>query len=153
MTVSIRALVTADEIQEVIAVDRECFTNPWTEEMYRAELAHPERSRFLLASVDGHVVGACSYWRIVDERHINNLAVRPSFRRAGIGAALLDRVLSTARDERASAVLLEVRRSNDAARRLYERAGFAVIDVRRAYYTNPVEDALVLTLTLTSSGT
>jgi ribosomal-protein-alanine N-acetyltransferase len=147
--VTIAPLVTADEIDDVMAVERECFTNPWTEDMHRADLAHPERSHFLLARTADQVVGACTYWRVLDEIHINNIAVVPAWRRAGIGGALLARVLQEGRASGAARVLLEVRRSNDAARRLYGRAGFVLTQIRRRYYTDPDEDALVLTCELT----
>jgi len=89
-------------------------------------------------------VGFCSFWLIADEVHINNLAVLPSERRAGIGSALLDRALLEGDRLGARRATLEVRRSNDAARHLYERFGFRVAGVRRAYYTDPIEDALIL---------
>jgi ribosomal-protein-alanine N-acetyltransferase len=150
-TVTIAPLVTADEIDDVMAVERACFTNPWTEEMHRAELANPDRSHFLLARAGDQVVGACTYWRVLDEIHINNIAVVPAFRRAGIGSALLARVLQEGRAGGAARVLLEVRRSNEAARRLYGRAGFVLTQIRRRYYSDPDEDALVLTCDLSSA--
>ena len=81
---------------------------------------------------------------MLDELHINNLAVAPAFRRVGVAKALLARVLSEGAELGAARATLEVRRSNDAARLLYERFGFSVTSVRPAYYTNPVEDAIVL---------
>ena len=89
-------------------------------------------------------VGFCSFWRVLDELHINNLAVAPAFRRAGVATALLARVLGDGFRLGASRATLEVRRSNDSARLLYERLGFSVAGVRRAYYTKPVEDAIIL---------
>jgi ribosomal-protein-alanine N-acetyltransferase len=90
------------------------------------------------------VLGFCSFWRILDELHINNLAVDPLRRQRGIASALLSFVLSEGARLGARRATLEVRRSNDIARHLYERLGFAAAGVRRAYYSNPVEDALVL---------
>ena len=81
---------------------------------------------------------------MLDELHINNLAVAPPYRRRGIGTGLLTHVLNEGAKLGAHRATLEVRRSNDVARHLYERLGFATAGVRRAYYTNPVEDALVL---------
>src|SRR5262249_8870138 len=82
--------------------------------------------------------------RIVDELHINNLAVAPSARRHGVASALLRYVLREGMQLGAARATLEVRRSNEAARALYERFGFAVAGVRHGYYSNPVEDAVVL---------
>ena len=90
------------------------------------------------------VVGFCAFWLVLDEIHINNVAVRPPLRGVGIGSALLHRALAEAKELGARRATLEVRASNEAARRLYERLGFYVAATRRNYYTNPVEDALIL---------
>jgi len=141
----IEPLQTAADLDALIAVEAASFTNPWTREMYQAELAHAGVSFFMLARApDRAVVGFCSYWRVVDEIHINNLAVLPSHRRQGVARALLARVLRDAAAHGAVRALLEVRRSNAEAQRLYEALGFTVAGTRRAYYTGPVEDALVL---------
>src|SRR4029078_5872033 len=97
---------------------------------------------YLARDETGHAVGFCSFWRIVDELHINNLAVLPGYRRRGIASTLLMFVLKEGARLGAGSVTLEVRRSNDDARRLYERFGFAASGVRRGYYTNPVGEAL-----------
>jgi ribosomal-protein-alanine N-acetyltransferase len=81
---------------------------------------------------------------VVDELHINNLAVVPGYRRRGVATALLDHVLDQGARLGAVRATLEVRRSNSAARLLYERLGFAVVGVRHAYYSKPVEDAIIL---------
>jgi ribosomal-protein-alanine N-acetyltransferase len=101
---------------------------------------------YLLVAKDsaGRVVGFCGFWRVVDEIHINNLAVLPEYRRQGIASLILGRVFAEGRRAGAGRATLEVRRSNEIARRLYERFGFTVAGVRRGYYRNPEEDALVL---------
>jgi ribosomal-protein-alanine N-acetyltransferase len=136
---------SADEIDEVLSIEEASFTNPWTREMYLAELANTGVSFVYLArDARGRALGFCSFWRVLDELHINNLAVLPEHRRAGIGAALLTRVLAEGAALGAKRATLEVRRSNEAARRLYERFAFSVAGVRHGYYSHPVEDALVL---------
>jgi ribosomal-protein-alanine N-acetyltransferase len=99
---------------------------------------------FLAKDEQRHPVGFCSFWRVLDELHINNIAVLPPFRRVGVATTLLTRVLAEGVALGARRATLEVRRSNDAARLLYERFGFTIAGVRRSYYTKPVEDALVL---------
>lgn len=142
---SIRPLSSAAEIDSILAVEAESFTNPWTREMYLAELAHRDTSRiYFMTHAENVVVGFCSCWLVVDELHINNLAVRPDYRRAGVATELLRYVFREGAAEGAVRATLEVRRSNDPARLLYERFGFAVAGIRRGYYTKPVEDALVL---------
>jgi ribosomal-protein-alanine N-acetyltransferase len=146
MTWRIEPARSVDAIDALAHVEQVSFSNPWTREMYVAEFAHPEVSFFFLAREDDDptVVGFCAFWRVLDELHINNLAVLPEKRRQGVASALLARVIAEGVRLGAGRATLEVRRSNEAALRLYERFGFAVAGVRRRYYTNPEEDALVL---------
>ena len=141
----IERVVSPDEVDEILEVERASFTNPWTRDMYLSELANEGVSYVYAArDADGRIIGFCSFWRVFDELHINNLAVAPAHRRTGAGAALLARALTEGATLGAARATLEVRRSNEAALRLYERFGFSVAGVRRGYYTHPLEDALVL---------
>jgi len=141
----IEPLVSPSEIDAVLAIEEASFTNPWTREMYLAELQNEGVSFFYLArDPERRTIGFCSVWRVLDELHINNLAVMPNLRRTGIGSTLLAFVLKKGGELGARRATLEVRRSNEAARLLYERAGFVVAGVRPGYYSKPVEDALVL---------
>jgi ribosomal-protein-alanine N-acetyltransferase len=142
---SIEPLASADEIDAVLAVEEASFTNPWTREMYLAEFDNPGVSYLYVARDDARqIVGYCAFWLVHDELHINNLAVAPAVRRAGVATALLTRVLQEGRRLGADRAMLEVRRSNAVALRVYERFGFAVTAVMPDYYSHPVEDALVL---------
>jgi ribosomal-protein-alanine N-acetyltransferase len=144
-TCRIEPLTTAEQIDDVLAIELASFTNPWTRDMYLAELENRGVSYCFLARQDGNrAIGFCSFWRILDELHINNLAVLPEHRRTGVGSALLLHVLAEGWRLGARRATLEMRRSNEPARLLYERFGFSVRGVRQAYYTGPVEDALVL---------
>jgi [ribosomal protein S18]-alanine N-acetyltransferase len=142
---AIEAVTSPEQIDAVLAIEEASFTNPWTRVMYLAELENSGVS-FCFTAKDpaGRVVGFCSFWRVLDELHINNLAVLPDVRRSGVATALLSHVLSYGASLGARRATLEVRRSNGPARVLYERFGFAVAGVRHGYYTKPVEDALVL---------
>jgi ribosomal-protein-alanine N-acetyltransferase len=141
----IEPLASADEIDAVLAVEEASFTNPWTREMYLAEFENPGVSYLYVARDDlRQIVGYCAFWRVHDELHINNLAVAPAYRRLGVAAALLAGVLQEGRRLGADRAMLEVRRSNIVALRVYERFGFTVTGVRPGYYSHPVEDALVL---------
>lgn len=142
---AIEPLTSADQIDEVLAIEESSFTNPWTRSMYLTELENVGVSYcFLARDEGGRAVGFCSFWRILDELHVNNIAVLPPFRRLGVATTLLTYVLSRGVTLGARRATLEVRRSNDTARLLYERFGFTVAGVRRDYYTKPVEDALIL---------
>ena len=140
----IERLTSADQIGDVIAVEEASFTHPWTRGMYLTELENPGVSFcFLAVGAIGNVVGFCSYWRVLDELHINNLAVLPAYRRRGVASELLRHVLSEGVECGARRATLEMRRSNETARALYERFGFAAAGVRKGYYSKPEEDALV----------
>jgi ribosomal-protein-alanine N-acetyltransferase len=133
------------DLDGVLAIEAECFVNPWTRDMYLRELQHPSVARVFVLRMPGEpVAGFCSMWLVFDELHINNVAVRPAHRRRGAGTALLRHVLAEAARLGALRATLEVRASNQAARRLYERLGFREAGVRRNYYANPPEDALIL---------
>ena len=136
---------SAADIDGIMAVEHASFTNPWTREMYLAELENQGLS-FLYVAKDPmrRVIGFCSFWRVTDELHINNLAVEPPWRRQGLGGALLQRALKAGAGLGAVMATLEVRRSNADAQQLYARFGFSVTGVRRDYYSSPVEDALIL---------
>jgi [ribosomal protein S18]-alanine N-acetyltransferase len=145
MALVIEPVTSREQIDAVLAIEEASFTNPWTREMYLAELENTGVSFcFLACDADGRPIGFCSFWRVLDELHINNLAVIPERRRTGVASVLLRFALDEGARLGARRATLEVRRSNDPARYLYERFGFTVAGVRRGYYTRPVEDALVL---------
>ena len=134
-----------EDLDGVLAVEEESFNNPWTKEMYAWELQNRAVCHILVVRTpEDRVAGFCAFWLVVDEIHINNVAVLPELRGQGIGTALMRRVFDEANRLGARRATLEVRASNDGARRLYERLGFYVAGTRRDYYTNPVEDALIL---------
>jgi len=133
------------DLEGVMSIDRESFSAPWTREMYAGELADPAVAFVaVVRTPDYPVAGYCSYRLVVDEIHINNVAVRAAARRQGLGRQLVQHVLGEARSKRLNRVLLEVRSRNEPARQLYEKMGFTVIGRRRGYYGEPPDDALVL---------
>lgn len=142
---TIEPMELSRDLDGVLAVEGEAFTNPWTREMYEAELEHPGVSVIhVLRSDETGVIGFCSAWLVLDELHINNFAIRASWRHQGLGRALLGHVLEAAARAGAVRATLEVRESNTAACRLYELMGFTVTARRPGYYQHPVEDALIL---------
>ena len=142
---TVEPLTARADIDAVIAIEEASFTSPWTREMYLAELDNAGISFFYLARTPlGEIIGFCSFWRVLDELHLNNLAVAPEHRRSGVASALLQKVLGDGARFGAQRATLEVRSSNTPAQQLYERFGFTVAGVRRGYYSSPPEDALVL---------
>ena len=144
---TIEQISSGADLDAVAALEAASFTNPWTREMLARELETSLVARVYVLRMPGRPVAAfCSCWILCDELHINTLAVDPDCRRQGLGSLLMRRLLALAAAEGAVRALLEVRRSNVPALKLYETLGFTVTDVRRGYYSQPDEDALVLTL-------
>ncbi len=145
MTWAIDLLSDERDLDGVLEVEGESFSNPWTRDMYVWELQNRSVCHiFIVRTPECPVAGFCACWLVFDEVHINNVAIRPTYRGIGMGTALLRHVLAEGRRLGARRATLEVRASNIGARRLYERLGFYVAGTRRNYYTHPVEDALIL---------
>jgi ribosomal-protein-alanine N-acetyltransferase len=141
----IEPLAGEADLDGVLRVEAESFTNPWTRDMYAWDLQNRNVCHIYVARTANCPVAAfCAFWLVFDEIHINNVAVLPQFRGQGIGTTLMQHVLIEARRLGARRATLEVRASNRGALRLYERLGFYVAATRKHYYANPVEDALIL---------
>lgn len=136
--------LTLARIDEVLAIERLSFTDPWSREMFRSELEVGGGTYARMAERDGRLLGYSLSVLVADEAHLGNLAVHPDARGTGVGQALLDDLLRTALDRRATRVTLEVRGSNERARKFYYRNEFIDVAIRKNYYRNPVEDAIVM---------
>ncbi len=145
----IERILTAADLDGVLEIEAESFNNPTTREWYERELERPEVCFiYVLRTPTVRVAAFCAFWRVADQAHINNLAVRPELRGRGLGSQMLEAIVLEAQRLGAEGLTLEVRRSNIAAQRLYLRAGFREAGVRKNYYTQPVEDALILAKSL-----
>jgi tRNA threonylcarbamoyladenosine biosynthesis protein TsaB len=143
---------SARDLDDVAALEAACFTNPWTREMLEQEIQQSGVARVYVARDEtGALAAFCTCWLIVDELHINTIAVDPARRRTGAATRLMRQVMEEAAREGATRATLEVRASNDAARRLYAHLGFVESGVRSRYYSQPVEDAIILWRDLPSS--
>ncbi len=134
-------------IGEIIAIERDSYSTPWSENMFRNEITSPI-SRMLVGRT-AHEQGRCVagyavYWRVADEIHVHNIAVRRDMRRRRIASRMLNEAIRCARLEGARWITLEVRRSNLPAQKFYEKFGFSVRGVRSGYYTDTREDALIM---------
>ena len=138
---TIRRLTYAD-LPQVIAIERRAFPTPWSLAMFVLELSKPS-GICLTAEIDGGIVGYCICSRYDTIWHIMNVAVAPERRRSRIATALLTELLSRV-DEPAPRFTLEVRTSNTAAMALYERFGFRAAGLRRRYYQDNGEDAVIM---------
>jgi [ribosomal protein S18]-alanine N-acetyltransferase len=148
----VERITTPEGLAGVLEIEEASFNNPTTREWYERELARPEVCFIYVLRTPDHPVAAfCAFWLIADQAHINNLAVRPELRRRGLGIKMLEAIIAEAQRLGAGSLALEVRRSNVAAHRLYTRAGFRDDGIRKSYYTQPVEDALLLVKRLHNS--
>jgi len=140
---------TAADVPDLLALERQSFTHPWSEANFLEAVADPSRvTALILREARGGggttVVGYCICQVVADELHILDLVVAPDRRRQGLGRWLLGFALERAARRGAGRAFLEVRRSNEAALGLYRAIGFRLIAERRGYYRDPAEDALVL---------
>jgi [ribosomal protein S18]-alanine N-acetyltransferase len=136
------------DLDTIMAIEESCFAAPWPRDAMREEIAVSEWSTVVKAEWEGEIAGFAVYWAIADERHLQNLATAPAFRRRGVGDALVRHVVEEATRTGASVILLEVRESNAGARRLYAAHGFRPLGLRRGYYQDNGEDAIVMALPL-----
>ena len=150
----IERLADDRDLDEVAALEAASFTNPWTREMLAGELARTPFARVYVVRLAGCRVAAfCAGWIVVDELHVKTVAVAHEHRRRGLATALMRQILTEVADEGITRATLEVRKSNEAAQQLYARLGFTTAGVRRGYYTQPDEDALILWRTTDKHGT
>ncbi|HEU5139502.1 MAG TPA: ribosomal protein S18-alanine N-acetyltransferase [Bacillales bacterium] len=136
--------MTLDDIQAVLEVEQASFSMPWSESAFYNELTSNRFATYILAEVEGEVVGYCGVWVIIDEAHITNIALLPAFRGKKIGEALLRTAMQFSRMHGGRKMTLEVRVSNEPAQRLYRKLGFQPGGIRKNYYTDDHEDALVM---------
>jgi len=137
-----------EHLDAVLAIEERLFPTPWTEGMFRQEVADNALSWSVVAVLGGVVVGYLISWFVHEEVHLLNVGVDPAHQRKGIGRHLVGDLIARARADRRLVVTLEVRVANDGARRLYESFGFEAAGVRRRYYRDTGEDALVMLLDL-----
>lgn len=133
-----------DDIKAIGEIEKEAFTTPWTENAFHNELTNNHFARYMVMELDGRIAGYAGMWLIMDEAHITNIAVRREYRGRKLGERLLRELKATASYFGARRMTLEVRVSNRIAQNLYEKLGFRVEGVRRAYYSDNNEDALIM---------
>lgn len=138
-------LMVEDDIDAVLDISALSFSIPWSKSSYIKELTNPI-AKYLIAKIDNEVIGFVGTWIVLDESHITNIAVHPNYRKQGIASELLDALLSLCKSKGCIAYTLEVRSSNKAAKALYERYNFKQEAIRKGYYENNKEDAIIMWL-------
>lgn len=133
-----------EDIPAIEELERQCFSMPWTAEQLCGQLPDGQH-QFLAAFGGGELLGYVGMMYVLDEGYISNVATAPAARRQGVGSALIQALLEKAGGLSLSFVTLEVRRSNEPARALYEKHGFRPVGLRKNYYQRPTEDAVLMT--------
>lgn len=144
MSITIKPMA-AEHLAAVAALEAASFSLPWSEESLREELHNPH-ARFVVALLEGEVAGYMGLHLLLDEAAVTNIVTAPAHRRRGIARALLRHQAAAVRAAGACRLSLEVRVSNEAARRLYESEGFVLDGVRPRFYERPTEDAALYSL-------
>ena len=138
-------VMSCDELSQIALIERECFSSPWTEKALKEELSNPT-AHFLVCKYKNKVLGYIGVNEVCDEAYIDNLAVSGDYRRMYIGENLLKQAQNDAFLRGCSFITLEVRKSNRNAVALYKKLGYNTVGERKNFYTNPSEDALIMTL-------
>ena len=130
-------------VLQIAELEKICFSDPWSETSIASELNN-KLSLWMVAVDDEKVVGYVGSQTVLGETDMMNIAVHPDYRRQGVGEALVTALISQLRQRGNHSLMLEVRVSNEPARKLYEKLGFHQVGLRKNYYRNPKEDALIL---------
>ena len=142
----IRAMTEADLI-EVLTIEEQSFSLPWSRSAYEESLGK-DYYRFTVEETDGKIRGYAAIYLAPQEAELLRIAVDSAERKKGIAQKLLDAILKYLKEAEAEKLFLEVRSSNEAALRLYQKTGFHSIGIRKGYYENPKEDAVLMELPL-----
>ena len=138
--------MTMDDVERVWEIDRVSFARPWPREAYAKEIRENRCARYLVAEVDGLVIGFAGGWVVLDESQVTNIAIAPDWRGKGYGRQLTAALMQYFSNLGAAMSTLEVRESNQCARHVYESLGFFRVGRRKRYYEDNGEDALIMLL-------
>ena len=137
---------TIEDAKEIFAIEMECFSVPWSLDSIETELVNEDKKLYYVVEDANGVVGYAGAWLVYDEGQITNIAIRPSARRQGFGAKLTSALIEECFKRGMHEIFLEVRISNLSALSLYRKLGFTVKGMRKNYYSEPKEDAYIMSL-------
>lgn len=133
-----------DDIDDIATIEILSFKIPWTKESFIHELTINELAMYIVAKINNKTVGYAGMWKVLEEGHITNIAVHPDLRGRKIGTGLVDVLINIAKDAKIEKLTLEVRQSNIPAQNLYSNFGFEIAGIRKRYYADNNEDALIM---------
>lgn len=141
-------LMTQDDLSDVIHIEKSSFSAPWTKEILHQELHHNDYAHYFVLLYEEKIVGYAGLWIVIDDAQVTTIAIHPKYRRKGLGEMLFRYLLNYAISQRVKRFSLEVRISNIAAQKLYRKHGLVPGGVRKNYYENNQEDALIMWVNL-----
>ena len=133
------------DIEGIYEVERTCFSTPWSKEALLDDLEVKDKLYLVAEAEDGKIIGYAGSWLVLDEGQITNIAIHPEYRRAGYGAKMTRKLTQMLHKRGMKHIFLEVRVSNIAAQAMYRRLGFTAVGVRKQFYSDPIEDGLIMT--------
>ncbi len=136
--------MTLEDLDAVVAIEAATFAMPWSKDSFYQELTRNVAARYLVAEVNGTVIGYAGAWIILDESHITNIAILEGYRGHGYGRKLTEGLMQYLSNLGAAYATLEVRRSNERAQNLYKSLGYVAVGWRKRYYEDNQEDALLM---------
>lgn len=136
--------MTIADIDEVFEIERLSFTLPWTKDAFYYEMINNEHAYYVVAETSEGIVGYCGMWLVMDEAHVTNIAIHPEQRGKKLGEGLMQAAIDTTKAHGAVLMTLEARVSNTVAQNLYRKLGFKNGGIRKRYYTDNYEDAIVM---------
>lgn len=143
MDILVRPMLEKD-IDEVLDIEKTSFATPWTKEAFTLEITKNMLAKYVVAEIQGKVVGYGGIWLIIDEGHVTNIAVHEKYRGLGVGNKIMEGLIDICRDRNIVAMTLEVRKTNEVAKSLYDKYGFKEYGIRPGYYSDNNEDAIIM---------
>ncbi|MDR6120603.1 ribosomal protein S18-alanine N-acetyltransferase [Neobacillus drentensis] len=137
-----------EDIDQVLEVEHASFTTPWSREAFYNEIHNNKFAVYIVLEEENQIIGYCGTWVVIDEAHVTNVAIMPGYRGKKLGEALMTKLMSVARELGARSMTLEVRVTNHVAQSLYRKLGFQNGGIRKNYYSDNQEDALVMWVNL-----
>ncbi|HHV79382.1 MAG TPA: ribosomal protein S18-alanine N-acetyltransferase [Firmicutes bacterium] len=132
------------DLDRVLEIEKLCYPTPWSKQSFLTELVQNEYAHYIVCQVEGKLVGYAGMWVILDEAHVTNVAVHPDYRGKGLGRLLMNELIERAKSRGARKMTLEVRKSNTVAQGLYSSLGFEARGIRKGYYSDTHEDAIIM---------
>lgn len=136
--------MTIADLDRVQEIEEMSYSTPWSGKAFRSEITENSYAHYFVCRIDNQIIGYLGMWIILEEAHITNIAVHPQHRRQGIGCAMLEFAFDKAKVLGATKMTLEVRTSNETAQQLYRKLGFTGRGIRKGYYTDTNEDAIIM---------